>query len=54
MVAPAARERERVRRYSDEILVNMQRRFGYSKESALDTILFALRKRIIDFDEIIS
>ena len=45
---------ERVRRYSDEILVNMQRRFGYSKESALDTILFALRKRIIDFDEIIS
>jgi len=45
---------ERVRRYADEILVNMQRRFSYSKESALDTILFALRKRIIDFEEIIS
>ena len=42
---------EGVRPYADEILVNMQRRFGYSKESALDTILFALRKRIIDFDE---
>jgi hypothetical protein len=45
---------EKVRRYADEILVNMQRRFGYSKESALDTILFALRKHIIDFEEIIS
>ncbi len=32
----------------------MQRRFGYSKESVLDTILFALRKRIIHFDEIIG
>jgi len=45
---------ERVRRYADEILANMQRRFGYSKESALDTILFPLRKRVIDFEEIIS
>jgi hypothetical protein len=25
---------EKVRRYADEILVNMQRRFSYSKESA--------------------
>ena len=45
---------EKVRHYADEILVNMQRRFGCSKESALDTIIFALRKRIIDFEEIIS
>jgi len=28
--------------------------FGYSNESALDTVLFALRKRVIDFSEIIS
>jgi predicted Ser/Thr protein kinase len=45
---------EKVRKYADEILANMQRRFGYSRESALDTILFALRKHIIDFESIIS
>jgi len=45
---------ERVRGYSEEILQNMTRRFGYSTESALDTVLFALRKKIIDFGEIIS
>jgi hypothetical protein len=49
-----SRSFEKARRYIDEGLVNMQRRFGYSKGSALDTILIALRKRIIDFDEIIS
>jgi hypothetical protein len=32
----------------------MNRRFGYSKESALDTVLFALRKDIIDFGDVIS
>jgi hypothetical protein len=45
---------DRVRGYSEEILQNMTRRFGYSSESALDTVLFALRKKIIDFSEIIS
>jgi hypothetical protein len=45
---------ERIRKYAEELLSNMGRRFGYSKESALDTILFALRKHIIDFEEIIS
>ena len=45
---------DRVRGYAEEILQNMARRFGYSRESALDTVLFALRKRIIDFGEIIS
>jgi hypothetical protein len=45
---------EKVKKYADEILQNMQRRFRYSKESALDTVIFALRKRILDFSEIIS
>ncbi|HXV62205.1 MAG TPA: hypothetical protein VEK15_16005, partial [Vicinamibacteria bacterium] len=45
---------EKLRKYAEEILLNLNRRFGYSKESALDTVLFALRKRIIDFAEIIS
>ena len=45
---------EKVRQHAEDILQNMKRRFGYSQESALDTVLFALRKRIIDFNEIIS
>jgi len=45
---------EKVRKFAEEILQNMRRRFGYSSESALDTVLFALRKHIIDFEEIIS
>ncbi len=45
---------EKTRKYAEEIILNMERRFQYSKESALDTILFALRKRIVDFAEIIS
>ncbi len=45
---------DKVRKYTEEILLNMNRRFGYSKESALDTILFALRKHVIDFADIIS
>jgi hypothetical protein len=45
---------ERVRNFAEEILQNMTRRFGYSGESALDTVLFALRKKVIDFSEIIS
>lgn len=45
---------DRIRRYAEEVLVNMQRRFGYSRESALDTVLFALRKEIVDFSEIIT
>ena len=43
-----------VQHYIEEILLNMQRRFRYSKDSALDTILYALRKDIVDFEEIIS
>lgn len=45
---------DRVRAFVEEILQNMARRFGYSSESALDTVLFGLRKKIIDFSEIIS
>ena len=45
---------EKVRQHAEDILQNLKRRFGYSQESALDTVLFALRKCIIDFDEIIS
>ena len=45
---------DRVRGFAEEILQNMARRFGYSSESALDTVLFGLRKKIIDFSEIIS
>ncbi len=43
-----------IRAFVETIILNMQRRFGYSKQSALDTIIFALRKEIINFDEIIS
>jgi len=45
---------EKLRSYAEEILSNMNRRFGYSLEGALDTVLFALRKEIVDFADIIS
>ncbi len=36
------------------VLGNMTQRYGYSERNALDTIIFALRKNIIRFEEIIS
>jgi hypothetical protein len=43
-----------VRDFADNILLNMEWRFHYSKQSALDTILFAIRKEIVQFSEIIT
>jgi hypothetical protein len=43
-----------VRDFGETIIMNMERRFHYSKQSALDTILFAIRKEIVDFSMIIS
>jgi predicted Ser/Thr protein kinase len=43
-----------VRDFVENIILNLQRRFSYSKQSALDTVIFALRKNIIDFAEMIS
>ena len=40
--------------FVETIILNMERRFGYSKQSALDTVIFALRKNIVNFAEIIS
>jgi len=45
---------EKVKMLVDNILLNMGKRFGYSQPSALDTILYALRKNIISFVDIIS
>ena len=36
------------------VLSNMTKRYSYSERNALDTIIFALRKNIIKFEEIIS
>jgi hypothetical protein len=38
----------------ENILNNLVRHFGYSREIALDTVIFALRKDIVDFGKIIS
>lgn len=45
---------EKVRALVENILSNMGKRFGYSEAGALDTILYALRKNIINFIDIIS
>jgi predicted Ser/Thr protein kinase len=45
---------QEVRDFVETIILNMRRRFGYSKQSALETVIFALRKDIIDFAQIIS
>ncbi|MBN4073980.1 hypothetical protein JYT61_00305 [bacterium AH-315-E10] len=54
-------DEERYSQYSNEIkqfvegvIKNMTQRFSYSKDIALDTIIYALRKNIIDFSEIIT
>jgi predicted Ser/Thr protein kinase len=43
-----------IRDFVHNILANMTKRFDYSERNALDTIVFAIRKDIIRFDEIIS
>jgi hypothetical protein len=45
---------KKTRRLVETILENMIKRFGYSHLLALDTIVYALRKDIIDFDEILK
>lgn len=43
-----------IKKFIGTILGNMVKRYGYSERNALDTIIFALRKDIIRFEEIIS
>ena len=45
---------EEIRDFVESIISNMVHRFGYSADIALDTIIFALRKNIIEFKNIIS
>lgn len=43
-----------IKEFIDNVLQNMQSRFKYSEQIALDTIIYAIRKDIIDFSEIIN
>ena len=43
-----------IKELADQILRNMITRFGYSREIALDTIVYSLRNGIIDFDRMIN
>ena len=43
-----------IRTLVEKILKNMVDRFGYSEEIATDTIVFALRKNIVSFQDIIT
>jgi len=43
-----------IRSLVENIIANMQHRFDYPPSIALDTIVFALRKKIIDFAKMIS
>jgi predicted Ser/Thr protein kinase len=43
-----------VREMVDTVLLNLRRRYHYSQQSALDTVVFALRKQIIEFETLIS
>jgi predicted Ser/Thr protein kinase len=43
-----------IREFAETVIWNLVKRFGYSKHSALDTVLFAIRKEIVQFREIIS
>ncbi len=43
-----------IKEFIQNILGNMMKRYRYSERNALDTIIFALRKDIIKFEEIIS
>lgn len=43
-----------MRQFTESVISNMTERFDYSRDIALDTIVLALRKDIIDFEEILS
>ncbi len=43
-----------VRDLADTVILNLERRFGYSKQCALDTVVFALRKGVVTFSDIIQ
>ncbi|CAM2005886.1 hypothetical protein [Acanthopleuribacter pedis] len=43
-----------IRNMVETILKNMVNRFGYPESIALDTVVFALRKQVINFSEMIS
>ena len=45
---------ESIKHNVESIIQNMVSRFSYSKEIALDTIVFALRQNILDFSKIIN
>ncbi|MCH2207598.1 MAG: hypothetical protein MK132_17215 [Lentisphaerales bacterium] len=45
---------EELREFVEIVIRNMQNRYKYSEEIALDTIIFALRQEIVDFAEIIN
>ena len=45
---------ENIKNFVETILDNMVTRFKYSRQIALDTVIFALRKDIVDFSKIIS
>ncbi|MDX1569703.1 MAG: hypothetical protein R3200_04395 [Xanthomonadales bacterium] len=44
---------EEARAMVDKVLLNMKSRFGYPYQIALDTIVFAIRKEIVDFAKIL-
>ena len=43
-----------IRNFVETILENMKNRFDYPESIALDTVVFALRKQIVDFSQMIS
>jgi len=45
---------EGIRNFIENVIGNMQRRYKYSEEIAVDTIIFAIRNNIIDFSKIIN
>lgn len=53
---PAAYERAdpSVRAFTERILANMCQRYGYPESIALTTVVFALRKDVVDFRKILS
>ncbi|MEN9360772.1 MAG: hypothetical protein RL095_2307 [Verrucomicrobiota bacterium] len=48
-----ARCADKVRDFVETFINNMGARFGYSEEIALDTVIFALRRNIVDLSEVI-
>ena len=45
---------DEIKDFIENVLQNMQSRFSYSEQIALDTIIYAIRKEIIDFATIIN